>query len=436
MCLRESERKAMSAETTMPAAVPPATEPARGIVATGRLTRGPAATPAESLRLRRLWLKVHRWLGLQAGLLFVLLGLTGSLLVFDHAIDEWLNPDLLLTDAPGRPHSTDGTGRPHSIDELVTVAERAFGLESHAQSISTPRVPTGVWTVWFASGTEDTKTFTAVYVDSDRLAVTGQRVWGQFLMSWMYRLHYQLVAGEIGATIVGIAGLLLLVSIASGFVLWWPLWRHSLRAAFAVRRGRRTFDLHKTCGIASAVFLTVIAGTGVYLEFPNWIKPLVTVFSPETLPLPDLTSHLSRPAVSINCEQAVAIALARFPAATFDHLHPPQEIDGVYEIALRQPNEVGQSHGRTQVHIDRYSGKIIAVRDPTTGTAADAFLAWQFPLHNGEAFGLFGRWLVFATGLTPAFLYATGGLMWWRRHQSRQRQRNRGHMTSVVGRLL
>jgi uncharacterized iron-regulated membrane protein len=33
-------------------------------------------------RARSLWLRLHRWLGLGLGAVFVLLGLTGSLLVF------------------------------------------------------------------------------------------------------------------------------------------------------------------------------------------------------------------------------------------------------------------------------------------------------------------------------------------------------------------
>ncbi|MGH7201474.1 MAG: PepSY domain-containing protein, partial [Planctomycetaceae bacterium] len=47
----------------------------------------------------------------------------------------------------------------------------------------------------------------------------------------------------------------------------------------------------------------------------------------------------------------------------------------------------------------------------------------QFPLHNGEAFGLAGRWIVFFSGLTPAVLYVTGVTIWWRRRRSRRRQR-------------
>src|SRR6056297_3493128 len=146
--------------------------------------------------LRKRWLVIHRWLGLTGGLLFVFLGLTGSVLVFDHAVDEWLNPRLLLSE---------GTGSRVPVEAVIEAAEQAYPGE--ALSLSKPRVANGVWTVWFQSGTEDRPIFTQVLVDPYTAEVTGQRVWGEYLMTWIYRLHFRLLAGPTGATIVGIAGI-------------------------------------------------------------------------------------------------------------------------------------------------------------------------------------------------------------------------------------
>ena len=366
-------------------------------------------------RLRKLWLTIHRWLGLTAGLLFVWLGLTGSILVFDHAIDEWLNPDLLLTD---------GGEQQLSLSEIVAAAEQAWADGTvRATAASRPRVPNGVWTVWFQAGPEDAPRFAEVYVNAGTGQVTGDRVWGEYPMTIIYRLHYTLLAGETGGTIVGVAGLILMVSVCSGIYLWWPLWRNGWRSAFVIRGGERfNYDLHKTIGIASSLLLLVIAFTGVYMTFPEWIKPIVTAFSEETVAPLDLKSPAAPEAGSITPEQAVAIASSLFPEATFCHFHPPQGPDGTYEVAFRQTGESTSSFGQTQVWLDRYSGEVLLVRNSREFTAADTFFAWQFPLHNGEAFGLVGRWIVFFAGLTPAALYATGFLLWRRRRAARRRQ--------------
>lgn len=360
-------------------------------------------------RLRKLWLSVHRWLGLTVGLMFVLIGLTGSLLVFDHAIDEWLNPDLLLTEE---------SGERASLNDVIAVAEQAYS--GKAVSVSKPRVDLGVWTVWFSSDTEKTPSFTAVYVDPYTTRVTGRRVWGQDLMSWIYRLHFRLVAGDIGATIVGIIGIMMMISIVSGIYLWWPLWKKSWRAAFAIRSGRRVnFDLHKSLGIFSAIFLLVIAFTGVYMEFHEWFHETVALFAEVGEHPSGLTSMTTSAKEPLTSEEALALAQTHFPHALFDHLHPPIGQDGFYEVAFRQPGEVQQSFGRTQVFLNQYTGDILAIRTPQDFTAADAFFAWQFPLHNGEAFGLIGRWFVLVMGLVPSVLYVTGFLLWRRRRKPR-----------------
>ena len=376
------------------------------------------------LAVRRMWFALHKWLGLSAGLLFVVLGLTGSVLVFDHAIDEWLNPQLLLTQ---------GSDQRQPVHAVIVAAEQAFrGADKHAVSLTRPRVANGVWSVWFSSGTEQQPAHTAVYVDPYSLRVTGQRVWGHDLMSWIYRLHYTLVAGKTGGTVVGLLGVALLMAVISGIYLWWPLLLHGLRAAFAIRRGRRwAFDTHKVTGVVSAVLLSVLAFTGAVMEFPVLSRNLVSLVLPITPKHDELKSTITprNNRATITADQAIKIAQRRFPNARWDHLHPPKNAEGVFEVALRQPNEVQRTFGRTQVFIDQYSGAILAQADPNHCTVADAFFASQFPLHSGEALGLVGRWLVFVTGLTPAVLYITGLTLWWNKRRGRKRQLQRRQAT-------
>ncbi|MCO8122834.1 PepSY domain-containing protein [Stieleria sp. TO1_6] len=375
--------------------------------------------------MRKIWLVIHRWLGLTVGLVFVLIGLTGSLLVFDHAIDEWLNPELLLTQ---------GSGQPRSVAQVIDAAESAYNDSAKpAVAVSRPRVENGVWTVWFSRRGNAGREFVGVHVDPYSGVVTGQRVWGQDLMSWIYRLHYQLVAGRIGSILVGSIGVIVLVSIATGIVLWWPLWKHSWRAAFAVRRGRRfNYDLHKTIGIVSAALLTVVTFTGVYMEFPGVFTAAAKTFAAVTEPDSEMTSKNQASKQPLSPDQAIEIAKRTFPGATFDHLHPPSGDDGTYEVAFRQSNEVQQSFGRSQVFLDQYTGEVLDVRSPAKFTAADAFFAWQFPLHNGEAFGLAGRWVILVLGLSPAILYFSGAMVWWRKRRPKRLANRQGVDASKI----
>ena len=51
-------------------------------------------------RLRVVLVKLHLYIGLTLGLLFVLLGLTGMAIAWRDELDAWLNPDLLVASAP------------------------------------------------------------------------------------------------------------------------------------------------------------------------------------------------------------------------------------------------------------------------------------------------------------------------------------------------
>ena len=54
-------------------------------------------TANRRLQWRKIWLGIHLYLGLSLGLLFVLAGLTGSLLVFYVELDEIINPKLQIS---------------------------------------------------------------------------------------------------------------------------------------------------------------------------------------------------------------------------------------------------------------------------------------------------------------------------------------------------
>lgn len=57
--------------------------------------------PSRRTGLRKLWLKVHLYLALSVGFMFVLMGLTGSVNVFWKEIDELLNPELVVAHPQG-----------------------------------------------------------------------------------------------------------------------------------------------------------------------------------------------------------------------------------------------------------------------------------------------------------------------------------------------
>ncbi len=371
------------------------------------------------IRLRKIWLISHRWLGLTFGLLLILSGSTGSLLVFRTALDVQLNPEIFSV-APGESRC--------SIEDVIRAAEASPVAQLGKISfVDFPRSESGVWTVWFQTGTKESPQLTKAYFDPYRAQMTGQRKHGADLMTWIYKLHVDLFAGHLGETIVGITGIVLLISGVTGILLWWPLWKHSWRAALAIRRGARfNYDVHKTGGVISGGVLFVVAFTGVYLTFPTWIAPVVR----SVLPASEQTS--GKPVSKIPdgggtriwADQAFDAVKNRIPDAEIRRIHPPTAPNGTFIVRFCETGDVHRTLGSSRAWVDQYSGEILAVRSSKSRSAAETFLSWQLPLHNGEAFGLLGRWLVFISGIALSLLSVTGFLIWWRKRQSSYRQRS------------
>jgi len=387
-------------------------------------TLSPLDPAPRHFKSKKLWLNLHLYLGLFGGGLFVLMSLTGSFLVFYKTIDEWLNPTLVTT-------SGEGSYRP--LNEIVTAARGAGPIGGVLDSVEWPSHNRGVFIAWYnvQISSDDEVRWIQVAIDPYTGAVlTKDREWGGYAVSFIYELHQSLLINTVGETILGFVAILLLVSIGTGVYLWWPR-PGRLRQAVTFTSGgsriRRQYEWHRLTGFYGGIFLGMLAFTGIYLEFGEYVVSIVRLFSP-VQEYPDdgeLRSHLNPGVLALSVEQAVALATQVFPDGEVRYLGLPHDDQGVYDIAIHQPGEIRETSGQGRVWIDQYSGAVLKVRDWQTFTAGETFLAWLFPLHNGEAFGLVGRWIVFFAGFIPLLLYVTALRMWWLKRQAHRRQNRR-----------
>jgi uncharacterized iron-regulated membrane protein len=135
--------------------------------------------------------------------------------------------------------------------------------------------------------------------------------------------------------LVGIMGALLVISVLTGLILWRPLtgkWRQALTIKRKASAERLNFDLHKTSGLYSALVLIPVLFSGVYMDIPEYVVPVLEVFSPVTYrywfrSTPPSDKKAGDKAISM--AEAVAIAdrprrLDLWPVHSDQHLHRPQ----------------------------------------------------------------------------------------------------------------
>lgn len=364
------------------------------------------------MTLRSAMLTLHKYAGLFLGLVLAVTGVSGSVLVFDHAIDEALTPATVTPDDPARRAP---------LEDVLTAADEAVGGKLEAYRIYIARRPGSPHVVRYRD--PDAAGPLEVSVAPATAEVLAVRTWGDYPASWVYNLHYNFFAGNAGKTFVGILGIVLLFFCLSGVIIWWPRpgrWRR----AFTIRLDRGAynfnFDLHRTTGLYLLPLLAVVAFSGVALVFRGPMTSLVE----SVVPVEEYPAPRSRPGDSpITVDAAVAAGKRVFPDAELKRVHLPAGPDGTFHLFFKTPSEPWSAYAASAAWIDPWTGEVLDAFDVSEASAGSRFMSWQFPLHNGDALGLAGRWLVFVTGLLPALLFGTGLYTWLRKRRNLGLQR-------------
>lgn len=374
---------------------------------------------------REIFLATHRIIGLFAGAIFVLIGLSGALLAFREDIDEWLNAPLMRVESPTRPAM-----RP--LDEIFAAATAAIPTDGRPERITLPRHPRAAVIVSYMVESDDLDSyFHQLFVDPYTAKVIGSRlyshgddVFSQPFVQIVMAFHWTLLLGANNAYLVGAVGILLFFSVLFGLYLWRPRngrWRQGLTIKWGASFERVAYDAHKCVGAYFTILLLVTLATGVAMIFKPATHSLATLIS-TVRPEPDFGKSTPIPGrAPIGLDAAVASAEQIFPTGRLHWILLPSGEDGVYVVGEQSADEPNRTKTFRNVGVDRYSGRVLQAQDRGEFTAGETLLEWLFPLHCGEAFGALGRTLVLLTGLAPLLLYVTGVLRW--RHKRRARRR-------------
>jgi uncharacterized iron-regulated membrane protein len=355
--------------------------------------------------VRRFLFQVHMWIGLVLGLLLVLLGLSGSILVYDDKVADLLDP----------PPAATAVGAPLPLDRLIAAARAAAPAQGQMQLVM-PEGPGEAASVRIGQmsrmgpppGGGRRPRATEVFVDPVSGAVLGTRTALQpGILTFAHQLHGNFLMGRDGRSkVVGPLGVAMLLLGLSGIVLWWPKpgqWKY----AFIVRRTAKGLrfhrELHAMVGIWALFVFMVVSFSGVVLAWPQAFGP-APGFNPRAAP------HVEpqEGATPLGADAAAAMALKALPDARLRMITMPARPDQPVTVSLLAHDAINAT-----VTIDPWRGQVMSVRDPS-----GSFLAWQRPVHQGTL-GPVWKFLVFLSGFLPLLFVVTGVVMWAKKRRAR-----------------
>jgi len=364
--------------------------------------------------IRRTLFTVHMWIGLILGIFLAVLGLSGSLLVYDQDIADFLSPPpraltagppLLLTMlADTAREAAASRGLEGGQMQMILPQKTGDALVVRMGGISPmgPRPEAGNNKEMAGMKREGRRTGLQIYMDpvSGEVLSTSNAVLPPFL-TFAHQLHGNFLMGRAGRLqVVGWLGVAMCLLGLTGLVLWWPRrgqWRYAFKVRSEATGLRFHRELHAATGIWMFFVFMAVSYSGLVLAWPQTMG----VTPPGRLPV-IVTSGGKR----LGATETVIAATAAVPGLVPRSITFPANPDQPVSV-----NYLSNGAIAATVLIDPYRGKVLAVRD-----ASESFLAWMRPVHQGSLNAVW-RFLVFLSGLAPALFVTTGILMWWKKRQ-------------------
>lgn len=327
---------------------------------------------------------LHRWAGGFLGLLLALLGLTGTILLWE---GTWL--------------SLPGARDPlvENVPAIVQISERATAAGGLIR-ITFASEETALHLLTYADGS-------GAYVRQDGSVVERWLSEWERPELWLFDLHHHLFAGEVGETVTGIAGVAGLLFVITGTLLWLRS-----RARFRPSVLPKSFTPggivkhHRDLGILAAPLLLVSLSTGLLMVFPSASDVLLSPFASKAAAAP------APPALPTERGSPIGVAVTTskrlFPDAALRRISLS---GGEIVVRVRQPFE-WTPNGRTQLTFDT-EGRLLKWSDPRTGPLADAIEEKLYPIHSAKVGSIWMKLLMTASGLSLALLGLLATCSFW-----------------------
>tara|TARA_R110000868_G_scaffold12762_9_gene60396 strand:- start:19108 stop:20244 length:1137 start_codon:yes stop_codon:yes gene_type:complete len=372
--------------------------------------------PMKSTTIRR-WSQVHTWTSLICTLFLLLLALTGLPLIFHHELEHLLGEAPELRELPAE--------TPHlSLQQLVEAAERHrpgevvqyFGFEDDE--------PNGVVSITAATaGTEPNSSHTFMLDARSGEAVEMPAANGGILMV-ILRLHVDMFAGLPGKLLLAFMGVLFVVAIISGVVLYAPFMRRLKFAEVRHEKSTRTrwLDLHNLIGIVTLTWALVVGVTGVIsacadLLISAWRTEALAAMVAPYRDAPPLTERAPVNQVLTIAAQAtpgMQPDFIAFPGTRFSSEHH-------YSVFMKGNTHL-TAHLWTPVLIDARSLEVTAIGQRPWYMDA---LSMSQPLHFGDYGGMPMKVLWAVLDVLTIIVLGSGLYLWWVRRRTPATQRER-----------
>lgn len=356
-------------------------------------------------KITKLAFKLHGWLGLTAGIFFLLYGLTGSLLMFRSNLDRYFNPEL------------------HQLKPLAqkVSADHIYRMISHThpnlKKIVLHDFPTDQYDSYEFMVYKNQQSVTenylyAIFVNPYTGEILKEGSYQDITPSffrWLYSFHYSLQLGMPGKLFTAIVGLVMLLSLITGLIIYrkhfWDAIRFKAGLNFKNKRTAIS-SLHRIIGVWAMLFTAILFFTGFWMNKEHFAPSEWKLGKPHNnyLVKANIDQMIKQAKQIINGFEPIAVNIPSVPDAdVVVRGHLPST-----SFFLLQGKASGLS-------FDAVTGNFKKLTDIDKQNFDKRFDAEVYQLHIGAYGGNIVKWFYVILGLLPGVLSITGAMLYFKR---------------------
>ncbi len=373
---------------------------------------------------KKIWFYTHWLLGLVAGFVLVIVGVSGALLSYEKEIMGLMNQKSFRIEATANEKL--------SPDVLLNAFKEkhpnlsVLGL----RILSDPNISTAV----LVQGQKEGGKNMLNYYINPYTAELLPEVRGDAFFRVVLEVHRRLLLGEVGKQIVAASTVALLILSFSGIYLYWGSIRKSLKSSLSINfkaKGRGfLYKLHSALGLWGILFFVLISLTGLtwsYEWYRSSLYRMVGVEMPQhgMKPFGKKSSSSSMKSGQTEVDMLLSQAWELFETT----------VKGEYRVALfRLPDGRGKvdftymdkdaPHSRAfnTLSLNVKEGTVLSHIRYDDKSLAEQMMSSMLPLHSGEFFGWGGRFLIFLSSLSMVLFGVTGLMLYLDRRKKARKK--------------
>ena len=391
--------------------------------------------------LKKIFFQIHWFLGITAGLILSIMGVTGAIYSYEQPIQKWINPESYTVKVEHKAPLS-----PAEIFQHFQIAQPEIKINS----ITVNKAPGEASSINIVK--QGARKGANLLLNPYTAEVLPE-VKGKDFFKFIEQLHRNLTLGEIGKQITAACTLMLMFFVLSGLYLRWPK-KSSIKQWLLIKpklKGRNfLWDLHAVVGTWVIIFYLLLACSGLYWSYDWWRNGMYKVLAVEPPQTEmqannrgkntDQSAPRRRATPSSNTSNAekntsqdlqpeqLNLALAQTWTGFNSQIRHdyssltisiPKKLDGKIELSFFDAIPQHE-RARNKAVYNYQTAKIESIELYADKKLNEKIMSSILPVHRGSFFGPVYQFMVMLAALAMPLLFISGWMLYLKRRKQKK----------------